>query len=292
MEWWTDFYVEGSKHELAKVREIVEGGETNLYRAINLFQLWELTHKRQYEDGPGTLFYVKQEFKYADSFFPTGKPILTSTFLGGKMLKLPSYSKKHLGRFILDYLEHEGLAVDTIVELSAGWGRFLFDLYFNGSPSDIALISGEVSSEARQITEVLCDLDPAIPITAHDFDFYRPNLDFLKDTDSVLFFTHMAVMFIRELQREAILKMANSAKRVRCIHFEPVGFQVSAGQYMAAKMQGVVAGFKGFNQNLITLLEELHNENLITVRGLFKDIIVDVDRTHAISVVIWEGGSG
>jgi hypothetical protein len=79
---------------------------------------------------------------------------------------------------------------------------------------------------------------------------------------------------------------------VRCIHFEPVGFQVSAGQYMAAKMQGVVAGFKGFNQNLITLLEELHNENLITVRGLFKDIIVDVDRTHAISVVIWEGGSG
>ena len=290
MEWWTEFYVEGFKHELAKFREIVEGGETNPYRAINLFQLWEHTHQRCYEAGTGTLSYSKQEFANAESLFPTGKPILSSTFLGGKMVKLPYYTKKDVGRFILDYLEHEGYAVDAIAELGAGWGRYLFELYFNGCPSEIALLSGEVSSEARQITELMCGLDPAIPLTAHDFDFYRPNLDFLKGRESVLLFTHMAVMFIPELQRQAILEMAGCAKRVRCIHFEPIGFQVSAEQSKAAEMQGVVAGYKGFNQNLIALLEELHNENHITVRGLYKDIIVDVDRSHAISVVIWEGG--
>ena len=105
MEWWTDFYVEGSKHELAKVREIVEGGETNPFRAINLFQLWEHTHQRQYKEGPGTLFYAKQEFTNAEALFPTGKPIVSSTFLGGKMVKLPYYTKKCIGRFILDIKE-------------------------------------------------------------------------------------------------------------------------------------------------------------------------------------------
>ncbi len=292
MEWWTEFYVAGFKSELKKFREIVESGETNPYRAINLFQLWEHGHQRVYDPETGNLSYTKQEFANAEFLFPTGKPILSSTFLSGQMVKLPYYTKRHIGRFILDYLEHEGLAVEAIVELGAGWGRYLFELYFGGSPSDIALVSGEVSPEARQITEMMCELDPAIPLTAHDFDFYRPNLDFLKGRESVLFFTHMAVMFIPELQRQAIIEMAGCAKRVRCIHFEPIGFQVSAGQYPAAKIQGVVADRKGFNQNLITLLEELHNEDLITIRGLYKDIIVDVDHSHAISVVIWEGGSG
>ena len=292
MGWWTKFYDEGFKHELVKFREIVEGGETNPYRAINLFQLWEQTHQRQYNDGPGTFFYTDKDFTNAESLFPTGKPVLSSTFLGGEVAKLPYYTKKHIGLFILDYLEHEDLAVDAIVELGAGWGRYLFELYFSGSPSDIALVSGEVSPEARQITEVLCGLDPEMPITAHDFDFYHPKLDFLKGRESVLFFTHMAIMFIPELQRQAIIEMAASAKRVRCIHFEPVGFQVSSGQYKATKLQRAAAVDKGFNRNLIALLEELHNEDRITLRGLYKDIIFDVDRTQAISVVIWEGGSG
>ena len=92
MGWWTKFYAEGFKDELAKFREIVEGGETNPYRAINLFQLWEHTHQRQYNDGPGTFFYAEKEFTNSESQFPTGKPILSSTFLGGEMVKLPYYT--------------------------------------------------------------------------------------------------------------------------------------------------------------------------------------------------------
>ena len=56
MEWWTEFYVAGFKSELKKFREIVESGETNPYRAINLFQLWEHGHQRVYDPETGNLW--------------------------------------------------------------------------------------------------------------------------------------------------------------------------------------------------------------------------------------------
>ena len=272
---------------MAKFREIVDAGETNPYRAINLFQSWEHSQVRQYDPETGSLSYTKQDFAHAETLFPTGKPILSSTFLGGQLIKLPYYTKKQIGRFILDYLEHEDLLVDAIAELGAGWGRYLFDLYFAGCPSDIALLSGEVAPDARHVTEMLCGLDPAIPLTVHDFDFYRPNLDFLKGRESVLFFTHMAVMFIPELPRQAILEMAGSAKRVRCIHFEPCGFQISAVDYPVSRIQESEALPKAWNIDLVPILEALHNEGLIELEYLAKDVMMGGGLSHPLTIAIW-----
>ena len=292
LDWWRTFYEKAGRHDLAKFEQILAAGETDPLRAIRLYQAWQESIRRAYDPDTDTFSFTPQVYDESIPRLPTGRPVYFRSSMLGEEIKLPYYMRRDVARFVLDFIAFNNLNVDTIVELGSGYGANLFELHYAGCPRGIELHSAEPAPDLRRVTDLLVTLDPAVRIATHPFDFRDPDLGFLTGRDSILFFTHMSVMFVPEIGEAAFLAMMATAPRVTCIHLEPVGWQLAAGQYAASVGQRQVALQKMFNQDLIPVLQGLHNAGRLQVTGIYKDVMCDRDRAHTLSVAVWQSREG
>ena len=125
------------------------------------------------------------------------------------------------------FIERHG-GIDHVVELGSGYGHNLFKLHSALPPAlrqSLTLHACELSDAGREVTKVLHDLDPAIPLQIHEFDYYRADFGFLAQAKSVLVFSSHSIEQIPELPEALYTALLAGNFDCHCIHAEPVGWQ-------------------------------------------------------------------
>ena len=205
-----------------------------------------------------------------------GKPaIMPRAVLMGGRLALHSHA----------LIEHCPPDADLVVELGAGWGANLFDLWLSGGPR-APYIAMEPTLAGRSAAEVLAALEPQLDLSTHAFDFHAPDYSSLKASRALVFSSH-AIEQIAELKREAITGLFDIAPRLTCAHFEPVGWQTAAGSDVEAAHG--YAERAGYNRNLWPLLKDLEAEGEITIKLMVPDIFSH-KKVNASTLIVWSRG--
>ena len=292
---WADYYDKGYECELELLDDVMKVAGGNAFRAMRLY-LNKLGHyDRQVFEGErgGQVVIYRYELKerpprtkVADS--PTGFPVFGEDTIVGEITRTSSYMDLscQIPLFLVDYLiGHKG--IEAVVELGSGAGEKLIGLYYHGCPRDIRLYGAEYSRFGREMAQRFVDADKDLNVSLYPFDFRRPDLSFVEEEDHVLYFTSWSIMFEQHLGPDVFRSMVASADRVTGIHFEPCGFQILSADYPVSRIQESEAHSKAWNVNLVPMLEALHNEGLIKLEYLAKDVMMGGGLSHPLTIAIW-----
>lgn len=260
--------------------EILDAGETSLVRALNRYhKVVYNTRKSASPDGKGGTNYIRTEIDYSNqqNLLPTGKPVFITTKMLGEVVPLPFYVDPdgYASRYLLDVVSQD--PPQAIIELGAGDGVRLFEIDMLGIDRSISLYAAEQSENARKITDTLCQLEPNANISTHEFSFVNPDFSYVKESDSILVFSFMSMMFLNNLNEDYIVALSQKAKRVRFIHFEPFGHQFNLGANIASREQAQFFARQQWNMNFIEVLETLRNAGTIKNLMLAKDVFCTKD---------------
>ncbi len=118
--------------------------------------------------------------------------------------------------------------IEHVVELGSGYGHNLFRLHDELTPEQrgsLKLHACELSSSGREVTSRLHALDPAIALSVHPFDYYKPDFSFLAGAKATLVFSSHSIEQIPVLGEELFRDLLSASPRCYGIHAEPVGWQ-------------------------------------------------------------------
>lgn len=289
---WADYYDQWFKLDFEILKGVIDAGETSVYRALNAYHRIVDSKSKGGSisaDG-GVRDLARHEIDYSNSplILPTGKPLYTVQSFMAHTFPVPFYVDVggYAARYLMDVVSE--LAPQAIIELGAGDGSQLFKLDELGLDRSIAMYAAEQSEYGRKITNTLCEMDRKINISTHPFDFNSPDFSFFAKHDNVLVFTHMTLMFLRDVQEEFVLSLANAAQKVTCFHFEPFGHQFSTDNNPASSEQGDYFRGKGWNVSFMALLDRLQREGHIGNLKVLKDVVYGGDILTPKCVVSWE----
>ena len=182
----------------------------------------------------------------------------------------------------------------AIVELGCAYGRHLFalrDVLEHRFP-DLKYFGAELFEGAIAVGRRIATLEPdRAPVTFHTFDYRKPRLDFLPRCKKIMFFTCHSIEQVQQIDLDLFDVMINAAPVVRCVHSEPVGwqlkpgvqadlasgdFRVNAEAHMAFNLYGLVDDYRsaispihnGWNQNLMEQLLFLAKSGVINLERI------------------------
>jgi hypothetical protein len=116
-----------------------------------------------------------------------------------------------------------------IFELGSGWSSNLFQLYIaHGATRSKKLIyyGGEYTKEGQLCAKYIASKEPQMNYRAFQFDFRKPNLEFLKrQRGHILIFTSHAIEQVDIINASLFEQLKALPNEVTVIHFEPVGWQ-------------------------------------------------------------------
>jgi len=294
-DFWVDYYDKGYERELELLDDVMKVAGGNAYRAmrIHLNRLGRYDRYFASTVSDGQLVVDRYELnkrppRKKRSDLPTGVPVFGESSIVGQITRTSSYMDQgcQIPMFLVDYLiEHE--SIEAVVELGSGVGEKLIGLYYHGSPRNIRLYGAESSLFGREMMQRFVDVDKDLDVSIHPFDLRRPDLSFVEEKGHVLYFTSWSIMFVQNLGPDVFRSMVASADRVTGIHFEPCGFQIATVDYPVSRIQENEAHSKAWNIDLVPMLEGLHNEGLIELEYLAKDVMMGGGISHALTIAIW-----
>jgi len=260
---------------------IISGGETDLRRVLHIF---DRVCDREVDSR------LERQGREDAALAPFGEVLEKTVSLGEAALRVPLQTGFHgtLARWLSALHEPD---TDCIVELGCGYGRNLFELYYQGGPHPAKLFGGEITESGRALTRKLADLNGDLDITVVPFDFRGPDFSFLGGRKKhILFFTRHAIEQVDLIPDELVTGMLETADRVTCVHFEPFGFQFKNGAdhhggISARHEQNALA--RGWNRNLAEVCMRLNTEGRIKVHYLYKNIIGE-DPINPTSIMVWK----
>ena len=180
-------------------------------------------------------------------------------------------------------LESATPRTSMVVELGAGWGNNLADLYLWGGPK-VPYYALEPTGSGRSCATLLAELAPELDLVALPFDYERPSYDLPRDNEHVLVLTCMSIEQITELRREALTGLFDLGASLTVVHFEPLGWQIRGDAESSKARQ--YARHRGYNTNLWPLLVELADAGELTIDRVVPDMIGH-KRKEPSSLVVW-----
>lgn len=133
-------------------------------------------------------------------------------------------------QYLVDVLRHSN--VDTIVELGSGYGRVLFLLWKELKQKlpdrNFEFHACELTDEGRALSKKIHKLSPEMNLSVHHFDYYNPDLSFLKKDRNVLFISVASIEQIPELPLVLANSITTFKPETMGVHFEPIGWQSDA----------------------------------------------------------------
>lgn len=200
----------------AVIDEQIAAGETNaaaIARAAT-------NHEAQYSTQPALQYYLRG----AQTFPPTSRLAVQ----GGAYVAEPLTTlDPPLVQFLRQFLADNPARFRNVVELGSGFGRNLMflreALLATGVPVP-KLHACEYTKAGREATQTLADVEE-ISIGVHAFDYRRPDLSFLPDKESTLFFTSHSLEQVTVAPASFVEEMLRRTGDCVCFHFEPVGWQ-------------------------------------------------------------------
>lgn len=281
-----DYYQESWARWGTLFDAILSSGEANLCRVLHIY---DRVCERQVETR------TEQQSNENVGLTPFGEAFEKTVSQSESILHIPMQTNFHgtLARWLSAFYEPD---MDCIVELGSGYGRNLFELYYNGGPHPVKMFAGEITESGRALTRKLADLDGSLDITVVPFDFTRPDFSFLggERRKNILFFTRHAIEQVEQVSEELFTGMMGVAEKVTCVHFEPFGFQFKNGTEHHGEIshrheQNAMS--RGWNRNLAETCMRLHNADRLRVHYLFKNIIGE-DPVNPTSIMVWKSPSG
>ncbi len=249
---------------LAKIDALLASGETSLARALTI-AVNDLGNR-----DPDRFIRIMIR----------GEPItLPMSFAyGGNQ----SYISSHL-RNLTDR------NIGAVVELGSGFGRNLFWLWLQGGPRDVPYVAYEYTAAGRACAERLSTLEPALNLVSAPFDFNAPEFAALGDVHGdVLVFTCHSFEQVPEASREVYDALLDLAKPVRCVHFEPIGWQIREESEVVS-LHGSSkehATKHDYNRNLWSLLKQLETEGAIVTEVVEPEFMC-INPKNGTSLVQW-----
>lgn len=191
-----------------------------------------------------------------------------------------------------------GPSVKRIVELGAGWGKNLFNLFKFGAPLNAEYWGLELTRTGRKLMEqVGAEVAPTMKIRSAPFDYY--NADFAQFSDSVdtCVFTHHSIEQIPEIPVQLIERILAIPGFRRCLHFEPCGFQIPSNTWLDDSRQmkfmcGVDEDNKRFaekrnqNRNLYPLLRDMEQKGKLKIHAVKKYFTSHLIN-NATTLIVW-----
>jgi len=209
----------------------------------NIVNLDNITDKRVYNEynsyweNIGNFIRKQANLDIYNITFNNECPRIDNVIYKGNTIKIDNnYElKKQYHNTTLSYIENiiANSNYDAIIELGSGWGRNLF--YF---------------------------------IDYNNSHLFFDNIKAKYNLNNIFVFTHHSIEQITYLQDTFFTNLLNISKNIKCVHIEPIGWQISNKSLMKENTSGYSAYY---NKNLYEKLQNLQNDNKITINNVILD---------------------
>jgi hypothetical protein len=180
-------------------------------------------------------------------------------------------------------------ATDLVIELGCGWGWHIIGSWLAGGPREALYVGAEYTAAGRGATQNLADLDPELRFRALAFDYNDPfaalgSVGTFRD--AVVFSVH-SIEQIPHLSADVPRAIAGLAERVRCLHFEPVGWQVSQDSGGSSQ---AYAEHHDYNRDLLSVLRAEQAAGALSIDEIALDL-VGLNPSNSSTLVRWSAGA-
>jgi len=279
----------GNTHE--KAVKLLERGETNLSRIHLLMRrdfgdefsdpvLAQKGRDREAKRRETGFLYDRQLLRFVDVETRVSTLMLDAV----KMRELANACGDGIGR---------------VVELGSGWGKTLFNFWLHGGPRGAEYRGLELTEAGRKTGELIAERAAVgMDFKTRYFNYYEPDFsDFADDVPTVVF-THHSIEQMPQIGEGLFEKMLAIPGFRRCVHLEPVGFQMPGDDWLqspdsSAKRAEIDSANRRFaekknqNMNLYPLLTELERRRSIRITRTRKYFCSTVLQ-NATSLIVWE----
>ena len=285
---WRNFYELAWDHRAEFMRAKIREGERDPYRIIKLLEALERKYILEVESGVTAAYERRTWAKELFGETPAGVPLLRGTSFSGDIAKVPFYARDNLHNFIIDYIDETG-PYDCIVELGCGYGRALFEIFYGGGPRDIPYFGGEMAAAGVAIATELAALQPAMKASFFRFDHVAPDLSAVPRCERALVFTMHSIEQVTRIEPSYFRTIADVARRVTALHFEPFGWQVKRTGPVSDEHRKFMME-RNWNLNFAEALVGAIKEYGLRCDYNLAEQFLPMDWTNPTSLSIWHSG--
>ncbi len=178
----------------------------------------------------------------------------------------------------------------ALVELGSGIGYNLFRAWLAGAPRDIPYFAFEYTEAGRRCSELLASAEPEMDLRAVPFDYRNPDYSSLPgDAAHLVVFTCQSLEQVPQLPADVFDGLMERAKRITCLHFEPIGWQLSATRDApkADTSSQAYAESHDYNRNAWRIIKGLKAAGKIRITAVEPNLYGFVT-DNAVSLISWE----
>jgi SAM-dependent methyltransferase len=285
---WRSFYEAAWAHRAEFMRSKIREGETDPYRIIKILEAHERKHQFSLEQGKAR----EARRSWPPEIYgatPAGVPILRNTSSLGQKLLTPFHARDCLHDFVIDYIDETG-PYDCILEVGCGYGRALFEIFYNGGPSDIPYFGGEFTDSGVAVARELAALRPDMKATFFHFDHLKPDLSVVPRFERVLLYTMHSIEQVAVIDPGLFEVLASVGKRVTALHFEPFGWQLRETGPVTQEHRKSMQE-KGWNQNFAWALGEAMRRYGLRCDFNMTEAFLPSDWANPTSLAIWHSAA-
>ncbi|CAA7626994.1 hypothetical protein MCP1_60111 [Candidatus Terasakiella magnetica] len=280
MQHWVGLY-----ERIWRTREAVFddllASETSLPRVIALYTRFEACHQifQTQENGAWVIHVSTAEADTGtalDKFERRGGIVAF-----GKTIEAPPHYRFDMAGMLNDFAADK----DCVIELGAGYGKRLFEMFLGGGAKDLRYIAAEPTAAGRRITAKLSRLVPDMSLDVAAFDFANPCFSPVHGFSRILLFTSWSLMFVDALQDSFFAELAKIPGEVTCVFVEPVGFQINPSNDKISLDQRDTARERRWNLNFFQKLLDAQAAGLVEIEAISTDMFGPLDDTSSIASV-------
>lgn len=191
---------------------------------------------------------------------------------------------------------------ERVIEMGSGWGAIISSLWLAGAPRDAEYWALEYTEAGREMSTLLADAEPRFKLQTRAFDYHNADFSFLTEPRKTLVLSTYSIEQITFVKDELIDRIMAIPGFERCVHIEPVGWQVDPDSFPArldrvlkklgappldqASASGRRQRRHGKNHNLLATLRRYEDAGKIVIEAIDKDLVAN-DPLNPGTLVVW-----
>jgi hypothetical protein len=178
---------------------------------------------------------------------------------------------------------------ERIVELGSGYGDNLCNLWLSGAPRNAGYYGLEFVEEGEKCARLLAGFEKDFNLISHPFNYYNADFSMFTENKKTVVFTSFSIEQIPTLSTDFFNRLLAIPGLVRCVHFEPVGWQIpneDGNLTPGDQLSRAWIEQWDYNKNLYRLLVVLQKQGKIRITNVIKDFLGSGPNPG--SLIVWE----
>ncbi|TDQ80567.1 hypothetical protein A8950_3101 [Dongia mobilis] len=226
--------------------------------------------------------------------------------VGGEPLSDRVNQAAHLAYYAAVMLEEIRARVPAstqrIIEMGSGWGAVITGLWLGGAPRDAEYWALEYTDAGQEVTKLFARAEPRFRLQTRHFDYHKADFSYLTEKLETVVYSTYSIEQITFIKDELIDRIMAIPGFTRCVHIEPVGWQVEPDAIIMkldrlAKKLGLKALNQatasarrcwrhGKNRNLLETLRRYEKAGKIVIEKIDRDLVAN-DPLNPGTLVVW-----